>query len=899
MSSDLSSFLRWYLAITACGVLALPLTFYFFRRLPDRGYTLARAVGLIAIGYVFWLLSSLGLLRNEAGSLLLCGLAVAGLGLWRLRREGLDELRAWVREQARYVLAVEVLFFVALAVGAWVRAYNPDIVSTEKPMEFMFINSILQSPTFPPHDAWLSGHAISYYYFGYVLIAALTRVTSVDSAVAFNLGLAMLFALAIVGSFGVTLNLIALTKQQERPATYRLLPFALPALLAPLLIVIAGNFYGVLAVARANGWGEGWQVPVVRYHYGTGDPVNTPEPNEPPPAALDTEPGLRFGVISFWDWVDVKGLPASANPPPTTFNADPGYWWWFAGARVLQDRTLTGNSSDVQPIDEMPIFSFILGDMHPHVLALPFVILAVAVALEWLLFALAEGQHCPLDFKTLAQHPFGFIPFDHGLITGLLLGSLGFLNTWDFPMYWFLWAATFVAGLGLNLGWERLLKRWQSIGLIVVALAVGSVALYLPFYLTLQTQAGGILPNLIYPTRFQQIIVFFGPVWVGATLWMAWLTRKGRMLVDWEATLWAGGGLVVLLALGLVALTLGATQNPELMGYVDQAIAPLTRDQAWGLLIQRRVLDGLTTLFPAAFIGLAVGFVVGAIRRVIPENVPAAEQPPLEPGIKRRSRPLYAPAPAVDFRSPALVLSLTLIVTGALLLVGPEFVYLRDNFGVRMNTIFKFYFQVWVMWGLAAAFGAWYLFEHSGPKFKWGGAGVMAVAVALGLVYTVSGVYSKADHFKAEQPTLNGMAYFQNSYPDDWKAIEWLRDHVSGDVVVAEGTKGAYWIEGRSSRIAMSTGLPTVIGWVNHEGQWRGKYFAQVGDREGDLRTLYQTRDWVAAKAILDKYAVDYVVLSNQEREWYKPVFQPKFENGLTKVFEAGDVVIYRYARIK
>jgi uncharacterized membrane protein len=65
---------------------------------------------------------------------------------------------------------------------ALARAYNPQLDSTERPMEYMFINSILRSATFPPHDSWLSGNPITYYYFGYVMIAALALRINHDAA---------------------------------------------------------------------------------------------------------------------------------------------------------------------------------------------------------------------------------------------------------------------------------------------------------------------------------------------------------------------------------------------------------------------------------------------------------------------------------------------------------------------------------------------------------------------------------------------------------------------------------------------------------------------------------------------------------------------------------------------
>jgi uncharacterized membrane protein len=138
------------------------------------------------------------------------------------------------------------------------------------------------------------------------------------------------------------------------------------------------------------------------------------------------------------------------------------------------------------------------------------------------------------------------------------------------------------------------------------------------------------------------------------------------------------------------------------------------------------------------------------------------------------------------------------------------------------------------------------------------------------------------------------MAYFARDYPDDWAAIQWLQQNVSGAPVILEGTRGAYWGEGRSSRISMATGLPTVMGWMNHEGQWRGKYFERVAARGDEIQKIYQVRDWSTAQQLLDKYQINYVVVSSLERGWYNPIYAPKFDRNMVPVFQSGDVTIYR-----
>src|SRR4030065_2669235 len=78
-------------------------------------------------------------------------------------------------------------------------------------MEIAFQNALLHSESFPPLDPWLSGFAVSYYYFGYGMMALLTRLSGAVAGVGFDLYDALLFTLTLVGSFGVVYNLVAFT----------------------------------------------------------------------------------------------------------------------------------------------------------------------------------------------------------------------------------------------------------------------------------------------------------------------------------------------------------------------------------------------------------------------------------------------------------------------------------------------------------------------------------------------------------------------------------------------------------------------------------------------------------------------------------------------------------------
>ncbi|HZJ22822.1 MAG TPA: DUF2298 domain-containing protein, partial [Anaerolineales bacterium] len=207
------SFLSWYLLITFLGWLTFPLAYRLFPALTDRGYAISRAFGLLVWGYVFWLFASFGIAQNDRGGLLL-GLVVLGsLSAWAIASitpvgGKKSEIINWIRENRRGIITTEILFLLAFGAMATFRAANPEIVGTEKPMELMFISGIMNSPTFPPRDLWLSGYSISYYYFGYVMTSMLALFTGVPATMAFNLMIALIFGLSAVGAYGILYNLL-------------------------------------------------------------------------------------------------------------------------------------------------------------------------------------------------------------------------------------------------------------------------------------------------------------------------------------------------------------------------------------------------------------------------------------------------------------------------------------------------------------------------------------------------------------------------------------------------------------------------------------------------------------------------------------------------------------------
>ena len=365
--------LSWWLVLQLFTLAVLPLAWRLFARLPGRGYPLAKALGLLLVSYLLWLGATLHVLPNSLGGAVAALLIVVGTSWWlgrdgwRRDADGVRPLAAWLRANRWLVLATELLFLLVLAGWAAFRAFNPDIAGTEKPMEFAFINGILRSPLFPPQDPWLSGYGISYYYFGYVMLAALVNLTGVDPAIAFNLGVALWYALVMIGAFGVVYDLVRLAGIRDQgPGTrdqgasddasqYGITEYA-PRIPRTTGSQARGIRYGLLGALFVGFLGNLEGLVELAYH-------------------------RSLVPLQWLQWLDIKQL--TDNPP--SGNLTGGFWWWWHASRVIHDKDLLGNSIEV--IDEFPFFSFLLGDMHPHVLALPFAILAVALALNLLLGA--------------------------------------------------------------------------------------------------------------------------------------------------------------------------------------------------------------------------------------------------------------------------------------------------------------------------------------------------------------------------------------------------------------------------------------------------------------------------------------------------------------------------------
>ena len=809
--------LYWLLIIELIGLMAFPLAFALLPRLTDRGYSVAKPLGLLLLSWPLWFLGSLHLVPTTPytlwGTLTLFS---AASGWYAYRRCG--EIAEFFRRERHVIFIGEGIFLLMYLAWVLYRAYDPSIDTTEKPMDFAFLNASVMANFFPPQDPWLRGHDVPYYYFGYLMMGNLTELTFIPSRISYNLALALIPALAATAAFGLVYNLI----RAHRASALRAVGFAL---MAPVLLLLVSNLEGILEFVRLREW----------------------------------------GTASFWDWLGIKDLvPVETSSwRPTDYN------WWWRGSRVIDSLGLQGNSLDFT-ITEFPFFSSLLGDLHPHFMSVPFILLFLTFSFNFFLSPVLIGA------RRMREHP-GTV-----FVAALLLGALAFINIWDIVPFAVLWAALMIFKASRQeahqseSGWPQVLQRvWLPITVTLVL----AILLYLPYYFSVDSQASGILPVGEVSTRPIHFLIIWG-------LFLAMLIPFLVRQLPRVLSLPSSGPAVSCLNCGI--------ENPDPARFCAEcgAVLDTARREFWP---RASVVLGLIFLPFFIWVAWQIGWSTltwsTAPLVVVSERFLNILPLVLLLFVALYSLIRYAESGA----SHAMTFVLALISLALLLVLGPEFLRVDDLFHNRMNTIFKVYYQAWVLLAIASAFGLYFLGSMKQPSrgiFRlamggwWGLIGVLFIA---SLYYPVEAAFTKSGQFKGDT-TLDGLAYISRGSPGEYAAIRWLQDNGKRGEGVLEAVGDSWSTYGR---ISGSTGLPTVLGWPWHEHQWHGSR-ESFEDREEEVRTIYATPDTSEAMRLLNKYDIQYVVHGPRERASYGWEGLAKFSQISDVVFSQENVTIYR-----
>lgn len=150
-------------------------------------------------------------------------------------------------------------------------------------------------------------------------------------------------------------------------------------------------------------------------------------------------------------------------------------------------------------IHEFPSYSFVVGDLHAHMVNIMFVLVVVGLALAWALKI--EKRESELKLKEALLQP-------EILLIGFFTGMFRWTNFWDFPIY-FVVGGCVVFFMNIRL-YKHSMKEFlvTTIAQAVEVLVVGTIAC-LPFTMSFEKIASNIKLAPVH-SAFYQLVILWG-----------------------------------------------------------------------------------------------------------------------------------------------------------------------------------------------------------------------------------------------------------------------------------------------------------------------------------------------------------------------------------------------------
>lgn len=837
-TQPLITVLGWWLVIMGFGWAVFPILFGFTQGLADRGYAVAKFAGMLLIAWLGWYGASARVVYWTPENLRLIWLGLAAIGLLLALRQR-RTLTDFIRERWRMLVTIELLTFALFLGFLAVRLTNPDLWTAgfggEKPMDYAYFNGVLRSTIFPPIDPWYTTGYINYYYFGFVIAAVPTLVTGVIPAVAYNLLLPTLFAAAGIGAFAAAFSIVYWLKERQgrdEPDGTIVAPAAaggsstrvrlgnpyVAGIAAMLMAMVLGNLDTprtfLTGIAQIGGYTEigtysEYLVDQYRAENGTepdADAMAALYNKAQSPSLLDN---LRYELAVSGNILNSIGRGFSQIATgESQLHISPDRWFW-GPSRVITESVGGG------AITEMPYFTFVYGDLHGHMIAMPVMLLIILLLFNEIVLAGREQR--------------GFFARAAGLLwIALPVGMTSAINTWDYPT--FLTLSALGLGYAWWLNWRRI-SRWSLVSM-VIKMSTFFIAAYLvslPYstwyaatYSAVQIWDGTQTPLWAYLTIHGLFLFFIVSLMIWDTA--RWL-RSTRVWSLRGRGIWLTGGLVVAVLL-MVGSIIAAIANYQ----VALIVVPLI---AWIAMLFFRPGQSVPVQYVLVLAGLALSLTM-AVEIVV-----------LAGDIGRQN---------TVFKFYIQVWLLFSVASGA------AFAWLlqsADRWSIPLKLVW--YIPAAVLLFVAALF----------PIMATRGKAVYRLPPQNGLEamgMTLDG--SQFMHYTT--------SYSERGYPTtmnldiDYQIIQWLQDNTQGSPTIVEGISDGvlyYW----GGRISIHTGLPSVIGWDWHQKQQRtfDPLPSLVAQRIANTNNIYTTADIEHTWRMLRHYNVQYVVVGSLENARY------------------------------
>ncbi|SCW31444.1 Chlor_Arch_YYY domain-containing protein [Ruminococcaceae bacterium YRB3002] len=828
--------LTWCIYLFLLALPVLPLGAFLFKGAHGGGYILTQTLGIVAVSLFTWTLTHLKIYMFTRPLLFLAMVVIAFICyLAKPLRE------AFIKEVKKpyYIekLAIELtVFTVVFTILCFYKGFTPSINGQEKFMDYGFVMSMVRSPKLPAVDMWLSGYSINYYYFGQFIWAMVIKLSGTPGPVGYNLAMTSAIAIPFAMAFGIGTMLFGFMSERTNH---------IKGIWAVIFRYITGTFAGFTTILFGNSHS---------FFYDENSVGN----------------GI-LQILSKWG-VNVGKTTEFYYPDSTRFiGHNPDSQILDAMGNIIDEGDYT--------IEEFPFYSFLVADLHAHVISMMVVLLIMGIAI----CCLANTDHpdsyeynvVPKRISKAVKIKIFKTEYRRLLTPGLvamsvLLGVAQMTNFWDFLIYFIFGSMTLLI---IN---TRRSKVFTDIsGFICFAVNVAAILLAylnnggLPFVHVL-------LQMLILV--FSYLLVCFEP---------NALTRTSF-------------GMSFMFTVAFI------TALPFNAGFdmISNSLGKVTHSSS---LYQLIILWGLHVLIALLFI----------LFTVLYKNYDILNDRELKARSKQQnSSPAISDIPAEGFANPVAafigrrniidVFACGMVLVALLLIAAPEIFYVRDIYTsgyLRANTMFKFTFAAFIILGMSISYGIMRMLWITTSRNRHSVATLIVGIASFVLVCIIPGHYMFVGMKQRCGDTtilsnyqgLDGTCYLTDYYSPDgyievegnlnsyYEAITWLNDNVTGSPVIAEAYGESYH---DNNIVSAYTGLPTVIGWQTHEWLWRfhgivdeesdllisdpdyDVWDIYLSPRHNDIDMLYLSDDPEVVRYVINKYGIEYIILGNLE--YYK-----------------------------
>jgi len=453
------------------GMIAMPVSGQLFRSFEDKGWLFSKVLAIAVTGFLTWFLVAGKVLKFTNASCV--GVSViCGVGcIILLYRQTQKEIECYPTGKMKLIIREELLFLLVFLLWTYLVGFRPQAYGTEKFMDYGFMQAMMRSDVLPAKDIWYSQGTINYYYGGQYFAVFLTRLTGSRVEVTYNLMRTFVAAMAFVLPFSLIRQMLGDRIKTKNTGRNKYFP-TVAGVTAGVAVSIAGNGYFI--VYRCL-------LPLINKLRG-----------------ITTE-------VSYW-------FPNATR---------------YIGYRPVNENDKT--------ISEFPSYSFILGDLHAHVVNVMFVLLVIGLLYAWMKETLrkdrreltermkaeqgdtSEQLRSDVSWKKHLLSP-------HLILVSILLGMFQWSNYWDFVIYFVVTGAVVLFANIIQLK-GKAVKVIKITFLQAVEVIVISYLVVLPFTIKFETMVQGVALAQYHSMLYQLAVIWGLPVMITLLLIITVLTE--------------------------------------------------------------------------------------------------------------------------------------------------------------------------------------------------------------------------------------------------------------------------------------------------------------------------------------------------------------------------------------